>query len=537
MTSSEEGDRLHQRGQAALSAGDSRQAVDLLRQAVALAPDNAGWQATLGLALLAESRPQEAMACFGHAIERDPNQVDAHYQCGLILLAQGRPGMALDHLRAVVRLAPRFPDAHRKLGNALQDLGQIEAAVASYDLAIGLNPDDAESLNNRGNALQRLGQWDASIASYDDAIRVAPGIADIHCNRGFVLRACGRMDEALKAYERVVAIDPDNADGHWFKGIVHLLRGDFEAGLPLYEWRWKTAEQAPTRREFRQPLWLGDQPVSGKRVLLHAEQGLGDTIQFARYAAQVSALGGQVILEAQAPLMRLLYGLGGVSEWVEKGKPLPDFDLHCPLLSLPLAFRTRVETVPWSGPYLSAGRSRIALWEKRLGSRRKPRVGLVWSGREIHSNDHNRSIELSTLLAGLPRGVEYVSLQQEVRDRDRQALEESGIRHFGPLIEDFTDTASLCMLVDVLISVDTSVAHLSGALGRPTWVLLPAVPDWRWLLDREDTPWYPTARLYRRSIGGDWTAVLARVSRDLAALQPDRGTGVIARLRNLFGSA
>ncbi len=250
--------------------------------------------------------------------------------------------------------------------------------------------------------------------------------------------------------------------------------------------------------------------------MLHSEQGFGDTIQFCRYAASVAALGARVILEVQKGLLVLLTGLAGVAELVERGAPLPAFDYHCPLLSLPLAFQTEPDSAPGRQPYLRCDAHKLQAWSDRLGRKTKPRIGITWSGSAAHSNDGNRSIALATWLPYLSDDFEYVSLQKEVRESDRATLlQHNELRHFGEDLQDFGDTAALCALMDVVVCVDTSVAHLSAALGRPTWVLLPRVPDWRWQLERADTPWYPSARLYRQTTRGDWNAVLARVASDL----------------------
>ena len=271
--------------------------------------------------------------------------------------------------------------------------------------------------------------------------------------------------------------------------------------------------------DFSQPLWLGQaefggiEGLAGKTILVHSEQGLGDTIQFSRYLPLLAEHGARVVFELPAALFGALRGVTGVSDFVVKGQTLPAADFHCPLLSLPLAFKTTLESIPSPGPYLKADALKVKQWSERLGLKSRPRIGLVWSGNAQHKNDHNRSISLELLLSQLPDRFDWVSLQREVRDADRQALElHPSIRHFGTELADFTDTAALCELMDLVISVDTSVAHLSGALGRPTWVLLPNVPDWRWLLDRDDSPWYACIKLYRQREPSEWSPVIARVA-------------------------
>jgi hypothetical protein len=285
----------------------------------------------------------------------------------------------------------------------------------------------------------------------------------------------------------------------------------------LYERRWDIEKLKLQKHDFQQPIWLGKESIAGKTVLLHAEQGLGDAIQFCRYAEAVAALGARVVLEAPAALIPLLRSLAGVSDWVAAGSPLPHFDLHCPFLSLPLAFGTDRDTIPARPRYLAADAGKLAQWAGRLGKTTRPRIGLAWSGNPGHILDHQRSLLFADLIRHLPSAYQYVSLQKVVRDIDQPPLaSRRDVLAFGDDLVDFSDTAALCELMDLVISVDTSVAHLSGGLGRPTWILLPFHPDWRWLLDRDDSPWYPSATLFRQDKAGGWDALLRRVARALA---------------------
>jgi hypothetical protein len=294
-----------------------------------------------------------------------------------------------------------------------------------------------------------------------------------------------------------------------------------QRGWHDYEWRWKSPKgpNFTERRSFSQPLWIGKDSIAGQTILLYGEQGLGDTLQFCRYATLVSALGATVIVEAQPPLLGLLGSLKGVSRVVAKGDSLPSFDRHCPLLSLPLAFKTTMGSIPGANPYLFSDPNKVASWQARLGEKSRPRIGLAWSGNPRQVNNHNRSLSLSDLIAHLPPRFQYVSLQKEVPEDDRNVLERSpSLLNVADHLQDFSDTAALCECLDVVISVDTSVAHLSAALGRPTWVLLHHNPDWRWLLERDDSPWYPTVTLHRQRRYGNWPDVIER-----AAAALDRG--------------
>jgi hypothetical protein len=387
----------------------------------------------------------------------------------------------------------------------------------SYDQAIDFRPNYPEAHNNRGGSLKGLGRLEEALLSYDDAIRIQSDYAEALHNRGIILQELSRFDEALMSYDKAIGIRPGYAEVFRNKALLWLLLGDFLNGWRAYEWRWRCQDRLRARRGFEQPLWLGEESLSGKTILLHSEQGLGDTIQFCRYIPLVAALGATVVFELPGSLVGLLRGVEGVDRFVALGEVLPEVDFHCPLMSLPLAFGTTLGSIPLPARGIDADAGKTAFWSGRMGEKTRPRIGLVWSGNSQHSNDHNRSISLTELLSHLPAGYEYVSLQREVRESDQSVLDSSfQNRHFGLELEDFTDTAALCGLMDLVISVDTSVVHLSATMARPTWVLLPYLPDWRWLLGRQDSPWYPSARLFRQACAGDWASVLGTLGNELA---------------------
>jgi tetratricopeptide (TPR) repeat protein len=360
--------------------------------------------------------------------------------------------------------------------------------------------------------LHKLRRLEQALASYNDALALRPDDAEALVNRGVTLHDLKRFDEALASYDRALALRPDHADAHFFKGLSSLVTGDFERGWTEYEWRRKAPAARITSREFPQPFWLGEDDLAGKTILLHSEQGFGDTIQFCRYAPLVAARGAQVVVEVEAPLQELLTGLAGTARIMAKGSRLPDFDFQCPLPSLPLAFKTRLETIPSGPSYLHAPKRALLNWDIRLGAKRRPMIGLAWAGNPKHVRDRERSIGLRHLLALLDVDATFVSLQKDVRAANADMLEKnSSIVHFGHALQDFSDTAALISHLDLVISVDTSIAHLAGALGKPVWVLLTHVPDWRWLLDRDDSPWYPAARLFRQSETNEWDGVIAGV--------------------------
>lgn len=446
-------------------------------------------------------------------------QMQAMFQQALALHQRGQLAQAQTLFTNLLKIDPRHADALFLLGVIAGQTKQHGSAADLIGKAIAIRPDNPFFYYNRGVAFKELTRHDAAVECYDKAIALKPDYAQAHSNRGLALKELGQFDAALASYDRAIAIKPDDVEAHWNKALALLLRGDFAQGWNLHEWRWKRGKIA--LRDFQQPLWLGHETIAGKTILLHAEQGLGDAIQFCRYVQLVADLGARVILEVQAPLIGLFEKFPGVSQLVAKGTGLPEFDCHCPLMSLPLAFNTDLNSIPVSPKYLSADANKLSTWSSRLGQQTGPRIGLVWSGSATHTKDHSRSVLLSALLDQLPAGPQYVSLQKEVREVDKAALESNPqILHFGDEISDFTDTAALCELMDVVISVDTSVAHLSGALGQRTWVLLPFIPDWRWLLDRDDSPWYPDVKLYRQTAAGDWDSVFAKVKADLLMETP-----------------
>lgn len=489
-------------------------------RAIAIAPGEARFHSNRGNALRDLKRWHAAVASFARALCLKPDYAEAFYNRGIALHEGRRAHQAAASYERALRIDPAYAEAYCNRGNALKDLKRPAAAIAHYRKAIALKPDYVEAHYNQGNVLQELMRPGPAIVSYDRATAIEPGNADAWSNRGNALLQQSRIDAAVASYDRAISARPDYADAYWNKSLALLLSGDFARGLPLYEWRWRTAKTELKQRFAGRPAWLGAEPVTGRRILLHSEQGLGDMIHFCRYARLVRELGGYVILEAPRPLLTIFEGLEGVDRLVAQGEALPAFDLHCPLMSLPLAFRTDLASIPSPGAYLRCDADRKAAWARVLGPRTGLRVGLVWSGSAVNKGDHLRSIPLATLVPYLPGTLDYVSLQKEVRDSEIDLLASTPrIRHFGDRIRDFADTAALCELMDVVVSVDTSVAHLSGALGKATWLLLPVVPDWRWLLNRSDSPWYSSMRLYRQDQALDWEGVVRRVRDDLISLK------------------
>jgi hypothetical protein len=374
---------------------------------------------------------------------------------------------------------------------------------------------------NRGLVLKELNLLNESLDSFKHALELNPNNNEIINNTSNIFKYLGKLDDAYRMLKQGLNIDPDNSKLRWNLSILYLIQGNFEKGFQEYEWRWKNEEvsRISGKRDFKEPLWLGDHALSGKTILLYSEQGLGDTIQFGRYVPLFAHLDCKVILEIQATLLPLFEHTPGVHQLVARGNPLPIFDYQCPLMSLPLAFGTTLETIPPIQPII-VDAEKITQWQSRLGPKSKPRVGLVWSGGTTHKDDRLRSIQLKDYLSYCKDDFEYFSLQKEVRENDTQDLQNSSIRHFEDDLHDFSDTAALISQLDLVISVDTSVAHLAASLNKPTLILIPYAPDWRWMLNRDYTPWYPTVKLYRQTILGDWQPTLHTLFKDLTEIKP-----------------
>ncbi len=484
-------------------------------RALALRPDDAGAIYNRAGTLHALKRFDEAIASYDRAIVLRPDFAEAHANRGNTLNELSRFGQALESFDRAIALRPSLVEALSNRGNTLNKLKRFNEALESYERALELQPDHAGAHYNRGTTLLELKRYDEAVGCFDRAIALQPNYPEAFSNRGAALCELGRRREALDNYDRAIALQPDYPEAHWNAASLRLLTGDFSRGWAEYEWRWKYEAMAIARRNFVQPQWRGE-AIEGKTILLHSEQGLGDAIQFSRYAPLVARLGVRVILEVDKRLKELMASLAGVTQVISVGDALPDFDLHCPLLSLPLAFGTELATIPAEIPYLHAAPKKVVEWRARLGEKHQFRVGIVWSGNPNHKRDQIRSIDLGAFLPLLESGATLISVQKDIRPSDATVLSEhSDIYQCGDGLADFSDTAALLSNLDLIISVDTSIAHLAGALGRPVWILLPYLPDWRWLLDRNTSPWYPSARLYRQNETRDWAGVITTVGNDL----------------------
>ena len=516
-------------------------------QALRLEPDNAKAHNNLGNALSRLGRYEEAISEYRQGLRLESGCAEAHNNLGNALRARGQFAEARACFERALELKPEYPEAYLNLANVLQDQDLLQEAEACCREALRRKPDLAEGYSNLGailirqnrlaeaetccrEALRRKpglagaqadlgavfearGQWEEAEACYREALQGDPNHAPAHNNLGNVLRAQGHPREALASYRRALRAQPDYAHAHWNASQVLLLLGDFEAGWREYGWRRRVRSVAP--RQFSQPPWDGS-PLAGRSILLHAGPGLGEAIQFVRYAPLVKERGGKVALECPPQLMRLFARAGGIDQLIPAGSPLPACDVQASLLDLPRIFGARLKTIPAQVPYLECDPGLVAEWRQKIAQAGRRSVGLVWAGNRSHSNYRNRPLTLWEL-APLRRvaGVDFFSLQ-----RGPQAEELLNpppglhLTELAPKATGFADAPALANL-DLVITVDTAVAHLAGALARPVWTLLPFAPDWRWLLDREDSPWYPTMRLFRQPRPGDWEAVIEEVVRRL----------------------
>jgi tetratricopeptide (TPR) repeat protein len=564
------------------------EAVVHYRLALRLRPDYADAHCGLGVALDGQGQPEEAVIHFRKAVKLDPNLAEAHSNLGNLLLTNGSPEEAVVHCREALRLRPSyaeaennlgnalqtlghldqavahfgralelrpdFPEAHWNLGNALKILGKVDQAVAQCKEAVRLRPDSAEAHNSLGNALVNQGNLEEGIAHFDRALKISPDYSGAHNNLGIALMCQGKKDDALSHFEQALRLKSDLPEDHYERAILWLLRGNYEQGWPEYEWRWKRTHISP--RPFDPPLWDGSR-LNHQTILLHAEQGLGDTLQFIRFAQPVKEHGGRVIVECHPELMPLLKYAKGINQLVGRGSPLPAFDVHAPLLSLPGILHVSRESIPASIPYLQADMELVKHWRRELreSDARSPmsdvkshssdlatclsplaprfKIGIAWQGNKTYRADRQRSIPLEQFkrLADLP-GVRLISLQkgpgaEQLSDNWQLATDNCNMLDFADRLDRaagaFMDTAAVIKNLDLVITSDTAVAHLAGALGVPVWVALAVVPDWRWLLERADSPWYPTMRLFRQTRYGRWDDVFERMAAALMDLKPDHG--------------
>jgi tetratricopeptide (TPR) repeat protein len=482
---------LHGLGIIAYQQNNYDQALDYIGQAIAQKPESAQFYYNLGLVLIALAEPHRAIAAFNAAIGKKGDYAEAYYNLGNVFKALGKPDEAVENYKQVIAIQPQFVEAHYNLGNALKVSGRLEEAMVAFQ----------------------------------ECIRLKPEFPEPHNNMGLILKEQGRLEAALDCYSRAIDLQPQFAAAHWNRSLVLLLKGDFSHGWREYEWRFQRGKWPRNfLKHHTAPKWDGS-PFDAKRLLVFAEQGIGDTLQFIRYLPKVKELGGTVIFEAMASLIELLRGFEGIDELVTHNPELSSAvgcDFCIPLLSLPRLFNSNLNTIPAPISYLDPDPEKSKLWRGRVGQEGF-RVGIVWAGRPEHENDHHRSCALEYFIPmAQMEGIRLFGLQKGEATRQVKKLPDGRVvENLGEDFENFADTAGAVANLDLVISVDTSVAHLAGAMGKPVWLLLPFAPDWRWLMQREDSPWYPSMRLFRQKSRGDWPGVFQRVASELKNISAD----------------
>jgi tetratricopeptide (TPR) repeat protein len=500
-------------GNALRKKGQLDKAVTHCRKAIELNPSFDVAHYNLGNAFREKGLLDDAITYYQKAIELNPSFAKAHCNLGNALREKELLDEAITHCRKAIELNPSFAVAYYNLGSALREKGHLNEAVIHYQKAIELNPSFAKAHCNLGNVLREKGLLHEAVTQYQKALELDPSFDVAYCNLGATLQEKGLLDEAATHYQKAIELNPSSESAHFNLSLILLLSGNFKNGWKGYEWRWKTKDFVKSSRIFSKPVWDG-YDIRGLTVLLECEQGLGDTIQFIRYAALLAQKGATVIVDCQRELAPLIKGVSGVHQIFVQGEELPEYDLYCPLLSLPRIFNTTLESIPSKESYIEADAVLARRWKEKVFSDNSSlKIGLVWAGKPTHKNDRNRSFPLATFspLAALDH-ISFYSLQKG--ETAKQVENPPAGIHLIDYTEefcDFADTAAFMENLDLVVSVDTSVVHLAGALGKPVWVLLPFVPDWRWMLDREDSPWYPTMKLFRQPSAGDWESVIYRV--------------------------
>jgi tetratricopeptide (TPR) repeat protein len=517
------------RGNTLKELGRLSEAVDSYALALALEPGSIDYRHNRAVAHSLLGRYAEALCDYDEVLARDPDRAADLIGRGRALVQLRRHSEALEPLERALALRPDDLTAHAQRGVALMRLDRHAEALASFERALAIEPDLPEVLNNRGICLHAFDRYEEALVSFERSLALRGATADTYTNIGVLLRSSGRYSEAIDSFERTLARKPGDPSARFALAFVHLTLGNFSEGWPLYEARIDDPSLGATRRDFTVPRWTGREALAGKTLLVHAEQGLGDTMQFCRYVPMLAARGIDVVFEVMPQLKALMHTLPGNHRLSARGEPPPPFDYQCPLLSLPLALATDLGSIPSQTPYLAVDPQRAAHWNSLIRAIAGLRVGIAWQG-----NPHverlvwarGRSMPLAALapLAKIP-GVSLVSLQ---KGAGSEQLKDAGFQviDLGPQFDAgadaFLDTAAVVSALDLVISTDTSVAHLAGALARPVWTALPVVPEWRWLLDRSDSPWYPTMRLFRQTRRGDWESVVAALAAALEPLAADR---------------
>lgn len=495
-----------------LKAGDHDGALAVFKDALKLMPSFAELWHNAGGVYTQRGEFDEAVDAYRRASELQPNRSGFCVSLGCAVAAQGRLDDAVSCMNRAAQLGCPLPDAYAHMAKLLASNSMVdEDVVAVFRQAVETQPPDARNNNNLGYMLSELGRYGEADEQFHAAIKLDPNSVNAQCNLAACLHRQGKLDQSLAVCDRAIEINPKWAGAHLNRAFTLLLQGEYEQGWQEYSWRFRCKPWSTDRRHYSRRIWDGES-IKGKRVLLFKEQGFGDTLQFVRYAKNVAGRGGHVILQCQDTLAGLLAGVDGVAEVVPAGSGIPEFDVYSPLASLPAMFKTTIETIPADVPYISAAPADTEAWRERLGQSDRMRVGIVWSGNPggLAYRQNRLPVDVAASLLDV-EGAEFYSLQVGASADDISQLDQDKIIDLSPHLTDFSQTAAAIGEMDLVISVDTSVVHLAGAMGKDVWVLLAAVPDWRWMLDRTDSPWYPTARLFRQKNAGDWGELVGRL--------------------------
>ncbi len=527
------------------------EALECFEHAITGQPRYAAACNNRGLVLKYLGKHEAAIMSFEDAVRFDPVYAEACYNLANTLLALKRFSKALDAFDKALLIRPAYLEAQRGRAAALSELKRYPEALQAYDNLLAHRINDAEFLRQRGDLQLKLKQYQAALQSYHDALAMEPENPSIHHGCGIALNKTRQHEKSVQAYNRAISLKPDEASMYYNRGVSHknlgqyqkalldfetaillrpnypdahfaigdikLLSGKFSEGWPLYQWRF-LKENKKQKSQSNGTLWLGQFPIEGKTMLIHAEQGFGDIIQFCRYAMLCEQAGAKVILQTYRPLIPLLETLSETINIIPTSEDAPSCDVHAPVMSLPLAFSTTLDTIPAYPAYLSALPEKLRQWEEKITPSDRPKIGIAWSGKESYGNDHRRSMELALFEKLLLIDVDFHVMQKDIREHDTPILKKHpNLQFHGEELADFSDTAALAEHMELIITVDTSIAHLAGALGKPFWILLPFDPDFRWMIEREDSPWYPTARLFRQKVPDDWQGVIDSVAVSLHA--------------------
>ncbi|MFZ6653631.1 tetratricopeptide repeat protein [Undibacterium sp. TJN19] len=511
------GDELKNLAYARMREGQIAEAKELYKKALVINPNLENVHSMLGYICREQGKLLEAEAYLGQALQINPLNGDAHFMLAGIAMSKGDTKTAIDGYLQAVKIDPQLCFAHKELCVAYLQTGNLLKAEEAATRGLEFFPDFDELHFFMGILHYSQNRYKKAHESFERALALECNTSDLHYNYGLTLQALNRLDEALYHFEKAVNLSQGNVTEIRFnESICHLLMGDFDRGLKKYELRWQTKAMHEKEALFTQPKWLGEQSLDGKTLLIVAEQGYGDVIQFIRYTNLAIAQGAKILLMLFDPLAPLMQQLAGGSKILSINDPLPHFDYYCPVMSLPLAFKTTLDTIPAFSSYLHADPKLTSEWQETLGESRKLKIGIAWSGNPMHVNDKNRSMELQKILPLFDNEELFVCVQKEILPSEQTVLSNlKNARHYGEKMPDFASTAALINALDLIICVDTSSAHLAAAMGKTVWLMLPFHPDWRWLLERDTSPWYPSMRLFRQQSIGDWESVIYQVNKEL----------------------